>query len=40
MPGTCGSAALRRTACVVLMFTTAFPWSSTTLVKSGKSRCA
>src|SRR3954469_15064013 len=40
IPGTCGSAALRRTAWVVLMLTTAFPWSSTTRVKSGRSRCA
>src|SRR3954470_24990458 len=36
MPGTCGSA-LRRTACVVLMFTTAFPCSSTRRVKSGRT---
>src|SRR2546425_5267311 len=40
IPGTCGSAPVRRTACVVLMFTTALPWSSTRRVKSGKSRCA
>src|SRR5438874_6455233 len=40
MPGTCGSAALRRTACVVLMLTTALPCSSTTRVKSGRSRWA
>src|SRR3954470_14418234 len=36
MPGTCGSV-LRRTACVVLMFTTAFPCSSTRRVKSGRT---
>src|ERR1700682_3467735 len=35
MPGTCGKAP-RRTAWVVLMFTTAFPCSSTRRVKSGK----
>src|SRR5688572_1184666 len=41
MPGTCGTAPLRRTACVVLMLTTALPWSSTRRVKSGSSRtCA
>src|SRR5207237_7546229 len=40
MPGTCGRAAVRRTACVVLMLTTALPWSSTRRVKSGRSRCA
>src|SRR3954451_19315821 len=35
MPGTCGSAVGRRTACVVLMLTTALPCSSTRRVKSG-----
>src|SRR2546430_12625430 len=40
IPGTCGSAPVRRTACVVLMLTTALPWSSTRRVKSGRSRCA
>src|SRR5438876_3802989 len=40
MPGICGSAAVRRTACVVLMLTTALPCSSTTRVKSGRSLCA
>src|SRR5688572_15733559 len=40
MPGTCGAAPLRRTACVVLMLTTALPWSSTRRVKSGSSRTA
>src|SRR5579859_4356875 len=40
MPGTCGSAALRRTTWVVLMLTTALPCSSTTRVKSGRSRWA
>src|SRR5688572_14487350 len=40
MPGTCGAAPGRRTACVVLMFTTALPWSSTRRVKSGSSRTA
>src|SRR5438552_90886 len=40
IPGTCGSAPVRRTACVVLMFTTALPCSSTRRVKSGRSRCA
>src|SRR5690349_17871868 len=40
-PGTCGSAWVRRTACVVLMLTTAAPCSSTSRVKSGRSRlCA
>src|SRR6185436_14490723 len=38
MPGTCGAAPLRRTACVVLMLTTALPCSSTRRVKSGSSR--
>src|SRR5512135_2194949 len=39
-PGICGSA-LRWTACLVLMFTTAGPWCSTSCVKSGSSRaCA
>jgi hypothetical protein len=42
MPGTCGTApCARRTACVVLMLTTALPCSSTSRVKSGSSRaCA
>src|SRR2546421_7381701 len=40
MPGTCGMAPVRRTACVVLMLTTALPCSSTTRVKSGRSRWA
>src|SRR6185503_18434101 len=40
MPGTCGSAPLRRTAWVVLMLTTALPWSSTRRVKSGSCACA
>src|SRR6185436_14530772 len=39
-PGICGTAATRRAACVVLIFTTAAPWSSTSLTKSGRSRCA
>src|SRR5882672_7500316 len=38
MPGTCGRAPVRRTACVVLILTTALPWSSTRRVKSGRSR--
>src|SRR2546425_3282074 len=33
MPGICGSALVRRTACVVLMLTTALPCSSTRRVK-------
>src|SRR5207237_9903640 len=40
MPGTCGSEVGRRTACVVLMLTTALPWSSTRRVKSGSCACA
>src|ERR1700741_2332001 len=40
IPGTWGVAPLRRTACVVLMLTTALPWSSTRRVKSGSSRTA
>src|SRR5574339_387988 len=40
MPGTCGTAPLRRTAWVVLMLTTALPCSSTSRVKSGSSRTA
>src|SRR5690349_13039177 len=38
-PGTCGTAALRRTDCVVLMFTTALPCSSTMREKSGRICC-
>src|SRR5688500_10107104 len=38
IPGTWGTAPLRRTAWVVLIFTTALPWSSTRRVKSGSSR--
>src|SRR5438874_1510456 len=37
MPGICGSALVRRTACVVLMLTTALPCSSTRRVKSGST---
>src|SRR5262245_60040038 len=40
IPGTWGAAPLRRTACVVLMLTTALPCSSTRRVKSGSSRTA
>ena len=40
IPGTWGVAPLRRTAWVVLMLTTALPWSSTRRVKSGSSRTA
>src|SRR5260221_13929166 len=41
MRGTCGRGrVVRRTACVVLMLTTALPCSSTRRVKSGSSRCA
>src|ERR1051325_9130200 len=40
MPGTCGREVGRRTACVVLMLTTALPWSSTSRVKSGSCACA
>src|SRR5687768_14259011 len=40
IPGTCGALPVRRGACVVLMFTTALPWSSTRRVKSGSSRTA
>ena len=39
IPGTCGTAAERRTACVVLMLTTALPCSSTSRVKSGSCAC-
>src|SRR6266446_10688994 len=37
MPGICGSAAVRRTACVVLILTTVLPCSSTRRVKSGST---
>src|SRR5688500_641570 len=37
IPGTCGTAPVRRGACVVLMLTTALPWSSTSRVKSGRT---